>query len=73
MRVNKAFDQFMKDRCADGDNITEHETNCTYNTKWGRDPTVPLNECNCDCYDKAIFRAGYLAGRGRHRTKKGRK
>ena len=57
MSANKAFDQWVKQR---HDVPMDHEKGCYYEMR-----AIPINECTCDCYDKAVFRAGYLAAKGR--------
>ena len=60
MSANKAFNQWNKKRSA----LTiDHEENCYY-SMYGKNSNVPIDECNCDCYDKAIFKAGYFAAKG---------
>lgn len=54
MSAPKAFKQWRLERKA-----IEHEPDCPYSAEpW------PLSECPCDCYDKAIFTAGYMAAKG---------
>jgi len=62
MSANKAFKQWMKQRFNDTTfKPFEHDSDCYYVDK---ESNVPLDEQNCDCYDKAVFRAGYFAAKG---------
>ena len=54
MTMVKAFAQWKKQ----GEVVT-HEEGCRCEN-W----QAPVNECTCDCYEKAIFAAGFYMGRG---------
>lgn len=56
MSAPKAFQQWKKQ--LQHLNIT-HEHGCPESGKG-----FPLSECSCDCYEKAIFTAGYKAKAG---------
>lgn len=55
MSATKAFDQWKKNF-----NVCRHEDGCVNKNL----AYTPINECSCDCYEKAIFFAGYNAAKG---------
>lgn len=55
MSANKAFYKWHTNY----DLYIKHQSGCSYES-WG----APINECRCDCYELAIFRAGYFAAKG---------
>lgn len=62
MSANKAFKQWMKKRCNIGEfDEFSHQDECPNDRYF---PNVPLNESPCNCYELAIFRAGYNAAKG---------
>jgi hypothetical protein len=55
MSADKAFAQYQKK----GPHLIPHRPDC-HCKGW----QVPINECTCDCYEHAIFKAGYQAAKG---------
>lgn len=61
MSANKAFKEWYKKLNNGQIEYPEHDDDCPY----GKGVSgCPMNECPCDCYDKAIFKAGYRAAKG---------
>lgn len=64
MTAPKAFEQWKK-----GDRkytLRIHDDGCVYYNS-----RIPIDQCGCDCYEKAIFSAGYRAAKGETSAKTG--
>lgn len=55
-KVDTAFLKFIKEKKKEGF-VYHHQIGCPMH----QNPT-PINECSCDCYELALFKAGYKAG-----------
>lgn len=55
-KVDNAFVNWKKTQLKNGD-VVGHQFGCPMQ---GR--SVPIDECNCDCYEFGLFSAGFKAG-----------